>query len=123
MSTALAGCSSTSTTTPVAVAPTSTSAPIAPADTRPAENSNGNLPKAIGEDGAVVFDGTEKNAITFKVTNIEVNPDCTGDGSFKVPSKNGEFVAMTVEITTDPEYLKIMSAGEPLRFFWQDWEG
>ncbi|WP_146078086.1 hypothetical protein [Subtercola sp. Z020] len=122
----LAGCGAATATPPPNAAPRQSeiAAPSAePTKTLPATNTNGNLEKAIGEDGAVVFAGGEENAFTFKVTNIEVNPDCTGDGSFKVPSKNGEFVALTFEITTSADYLKVMSGGEPLRLFWQDWKG
>ena len=92
----------------------------APADA-PAVNERGNLLKAIGEEGAVTFPGSDRDAINFRVTSIVRDPDCTGDAMWYQPSENGQFVALTFEITTADDYLDLMSAKEPLNVFWQDW--
>lgn len=113
----LTGCAAATPETPNP-APTQVVEP----DTTPVVNERGNLQKVIGQEGAMLFPGTDREAITFKVTAIEKDPECTGDPMWYFPPDNGLYVALTMDITTSDDYLELMGAGQPLRLFWQDWK-
>lgn len=82
----------------------------------------GNIPKEIGEVAAILFPGTETNAVAIKVTAITRDPVCP-ETMFYMPPKNGQFVAIDFEIQTSPDYLTTQPGQYPLSLFWQDWVG
>lgn len=100
----LAGCGSTSTSSPIAptVEPATTaesSAAATPgAGSAGAKSSRGNLIKKVGEGASVTDKG--KTVASFVVNSIQIDPKCTNE--FAKPADNGHFVALNVSMETDP---------------------
>lgn len=78
--------------TPLPAATTHTPTPAAPS-----RNARGNLVKEIGQLAGSESD-TGERLVDFKVTAIEPNFTCTGE--FAQESKNGNFIAISMEIQT-----------------------
>ena len=101
----LAGCSGNTATqaasqlsaNPPAPAPTSATAPSTPT---PSTNARGNLSKKVGE-VASIRGADGKTWVTFQVTKIEPNFKCTDQ--YASASENGNFIAITMDITTSKD--------------------
>jgi hypothetical protein len=84
---------------------------------------NGGIPLEIGTIGMIVLPDSDLPAIQFAVTSITPNFTCTADPATVTPSANGQFVAVTMNFTTDPNYLTSMVDSAPLHMSQADWIG
>lgn len=66
----------------------------------PTKNSRGNIVKHVGEEAGVTGDDG-KDVVTWTVTGIDRNPQCTG--SYQAPVKNGHLIALDVTVSTTPK--------------------
>lgn len=65
-------------------------------------STRGNIIKEVGEPaGLGLIASSDKRALSFTITDIEVDPVCTA--GFNFPSENGHLVALSIEATTAPE--------------------
>lgn len=72
----------------------------ATASQRPKKNSRGNIVKHVGEEAGVTGkDG--KDVVSWTVTGINPNPQCTK--SYQAPVKNGHLIALDVTVSTTPK--------------------
>jgi hypothetical protein len=87
----------------------------------PTLNAHGNITSKLGDKIVVNFaDGRE--AVSFAVTEIQVAPTCDGNKMWRLPSSYGHFVALKMTITTSADYVDgIISGGELMRVFWNEW--
>ena len=83
----------------------------------------GNIALADGEKGTILFAGTTDPSIQFSVTGITPNPTCTEDPALVLSPENGQFVAITMELTTAAEYASAMSSGALLQIASADFVG
>lgn len=67
----------------------------------PKENSRGNIVKHVG-DGAGVTGEDGKDVVSWTVTGINLNPQCTE--SYQAPVKNGHLIALDVTVSTTPKF-------------------
>lgn len=89
-----------------------------PSSEGPKLNAHGNWAKGLGEEAAVLFPGSDDDAITFKLVNVAANPEC--DPTFYMPPQNGSYIVLEFEFETSPDYLDAMPGATPLRFYWYD---
>lgn len=83
---------------PVEVVETATPTPSPTEEAGPRHNARNNIPKKISEEaGILTQDGTEEQ-IVFVVDSIEPNFQCTG--SYSSPSERGNFIAVSIRMTT-----------------------
>jgi hypothetical protein len=82
-------------------------------------NERGNIAMIIGQPGELTSLATGQPAVQFSVTEIGLEVTCTNDAT----PENGQFVAVTMQLTTATDYLDVMSANEPMLVSWQDWTG
>jgi hypothetical protein len=71
----------------------------------------------------IVLPDSDLPAIQFTVTAITPNFACTADPATVVEPVNGQFVAVAMNFTTDPNYLTAMDNGAPLHMSQSDWIG
>lgn len=127
----LVGCSSTPPTPSAPVTPnetqasdTSQNAGLESAQTAvPEANANEygaeRLHKDIGEQGGIVYPGTEDLAFAFTITNALLDPVCEGDTYMPAQAPvNGRFVELTIEVVTATDY--VSAVGHELAFFYHD---
>ena len=68
----------------------------------PTRSTRGNIIKQIGEPAGVrLEEGSNDWALSFTVTNVEVDPACTS--TYPSESVNGHVLALTIEAATAPE--------------------
>lgn len=84
---------------------------------------NGGIPLEVGAIGMIVLPDSTDPAIQFTVTAITPNFTCTADPGGVVEPVNGQYVAVAMNFTTDPNYLTAMDGGTPLHMTQSDWIG
>lgn len=94
--------SSTTTESEEPVAVPSPSPTAAATSQTAATNARGNLVKSIGQEAGVVDFDSGAQVVSFKVTDIEPNFTCTG--RFADESANGNFIAISLEVTTSSDF-------------------
>lgn len=72
----------------------------ATASQRPKKNSRGNIVKHVGEEAGVTGEDG-KDVVSWTVTGINPNPQCTE--SYQAPVKNGHLIALDVTVSTTPK--------------------
>lgn len=82
-----------------AAAPTVTASP-APAD--PQLTASGFVGQTVGEPAALAMSTGDGRLLTVNVTAVEPGFECTADGS--QPAKNGQYIALTVEVAPGPNF-------------------
>jgi len=90
---------------------------------QPGLTEGGTIPLAIGEAGVIRFSSTNEPALQFAVTGVTSLAECTADDGSVLTPDNGQFLAVTVDITTAADYLSVMTTGVPLRVSMGDWLG
>ncbi|WP_104161484.1 hypothetical protein [Arthrobacter sp. ZGTC212] len=93
-----------------------TSAPVEPATAsttpavaEPLRSPRGNIIKSVGEPGGNrLSEGSDEWAFNFTVTDIVVDPACSG--YYAAPSENGHLVSISIEATTiqEPDFTEAM---------------
>ena len=84
---------------------------------------NGGIPLDLGAIGMIVLPDSADPAIQFSVTSITPNFACTADPATVVAPTNGQYIAVTVNFTTNEDYLTAMDGGTPLHMSQSDWIG
>lgn len=88
---------------PAPAAPVTSVTPTpTPTPTGPAKSARGNLIKDIGQKAGTVDPSTGKALIDFTVTAIE--PDFTCTAKYADKPTNGHYLAITLDITTSPDW-------------------
>ncbi len=82
---------------------------------------NGNIALTVGAAGTINPDSASVAPVTFTVTAIQPNFECTAPAP--AATVNGQFVAVTMEITTAADYQTGMTSGGPMHMAESDWEG
>ncbi|WP_390458311.1 hypothetical protein [Bifidobacterium apicola] len=72
----------------------------AAASQKPKKNSRGNIVKHVGEEAGVTGEDG-KDVVSWTVTGINPNPQCTE--SYQTPVKNGHLIALDVIVSTTPK--------------------
>lgn len=94
--------------------------PAAPAE--PEYNARGHIETNVGDEGIVFATDAPADPpypLTFTVTAIEPNYQCTGEWS--EPSENGQFLAVSMTLVTGPD-LQDISYGDSLHFSESDFQ-
>jgi hypothetical protein len=79
-------------------------------------STNGNIPLELGAAGTVLLPGSDQPAFEFTVTSIAVDTACTA-----VSPENGQFLAVTMDLTTSADYASAMTNGSVLHVNASDW--
>ena len=85
--------------------------------------ANGGISLADGDLATITFPDTDDPSIQFSVTGITVNPTCTEDPELVLTPENGQFIAVTMTVTTAADYAGQLSTGGLLMVSPRDFSG